>query len=83
MIHVSSHENKQQTWSFSLSNLSHGILERIFNSFKGGSISKSYSLLLHPNNHYSLEMSLSWNFPAKPSYEGSEPSQAEALQFLS
>ena len=32
-----------------------------------------------------LEMSLSWNFPARASlsYEGSEPSRAGALQFLS
>jgi hypothetical protein len=35
--------------------------------------------------HYFLEMSLSWNFPAlaKPSYEGSELSRAETLQFSS
>jgi hypothetical protein len=34
---------------------------------------------------YLLEMSLSWNFPARasPSYEGFEPSRAGALQFSS
>ena len=38
------------------------------------------------NNYlFSLEMSSSWNFPARasPSYEGSEPSRAGALQFPS
>jgi hypothetical protein len=36
-------------------------------------------------DHYLLVMSSSWNFPAwaEPSYEGSEPSRAGALQFPS
>ena len=51
-----------------------------------------YSVLFYTQNFFSylnmycfLEMSSSWNFPARasPSCEGSEPSRAEALQFPS